>query len=84
LTEIKYTNPDGEDIYIHQHNTSCNPEYGDYAYLDELLVEEGTINFTKSKNIIVRDGRIIRLERKNSFMRAISKKCKKSFGIYKE
>lgn len=85
LTEVKFTNPDKKEIFIHKHNNHFyNPKNGDYVYIEGMPAEDGVINFSKSKNLIVRDGRVVRFESKNTFTRAFSKGWKKFFGVYKE
>jgi hypothetical protein len=47
-------------------------------------VDNATLNFSKSKKLIVRDGIVIRLERKNKITRALSKFWKEVFTEYFE
>lgn len=81
LTEIKYTNPDGKEIYIQQKD-SCKIKNGDYIYIYGEQVESSIINFTKYKNMVVRDGKVVRLERKNLFTRWLSKLWKNICNYY--
>jgi hypothetical protein len=83
LTETKYVNPDGQEIYIQQQN-SWKVRNGDYVYMLGKPVETSLINFTKTKNLIVREGKVVRIERKNTFLRWLSKIWKKKFGHYYE
>lgn len=83
LTEIKYINPDGKEIYIQQQD-SRKINNGDYAYMAGKPVETSIINFTRFKNIVVRDGKVIRLERKNPFTRWLSKFWKQMWLYYYE
>lgn len=69
LTELKHTNPEGKDILIHLH--AYQPEKGDYVFINGMAPEDGVINFSKSKNLIVSDGRIMRFERKKSVAKRI-------------
>lgn len=80
LTETKYINTIGQEILIQQqHNGEI--KYGDYVFMFGKQVDNAIIDFTKSKNLVVRDGILIRLERKNNGMRWLSK-IWKSFFIY--
>ena len=44
LTEVKYTNPDGKDIYIQQHD-DYKVKKGDYVFIDGVQVQDETVNF---------------------------------------
>lgn len=81
LIETTYTNPDNQEIIIQQQDIwkICN---GDYVYIFGKQVDNAIINFSKSKNLIVRDGIVVRLERKNKIARALSKYCKEIFTEY--
>ena len=83
LIETTYTNPDNQEIIIQQQDIwkICN---GDYVYIFGKQVDNAIINFSKSKNLIVRDGIVVRLERKNKIARALSKYCKEIFTVYHE
>jgi hypothetical protein len=83
LIETTYTNPDNQEIIIQQQDIwkICN---GDYVYIFGKQVDNAIINFSKSKNLIVRDGIVVRLERKNKIARALSKYCKEIFTEYYE
>lgn len=72
LTETKYTNPIGIVIIIQQQN-NWEIQHGDYVFMYGKPVENGIIDFTKSKNLIVREGKIVRLERKNPVTRWLYK-----------
>ena len=70
MTEKKYTNPDGKDIFIQQHDV-YNAKKGDYVFINGVQVEDGTINFSKSKNLVISDGKIIRFESKRPIAKRI-------------
>ena len=70
LIEKKYTNSDGIDIFIHQH-IDYKVNEGDYVFIDGQEVENGKINFSKSKNLIVEDGVIVRFESKKSIAKRV-------------
>ncbi|WP_417858781.1 hypothetical protein [Xanthomarina gelatinilytica] len=83
LTEVQYTNPDGKEIFIQQQD-SWRIKNGDYVYMNGRPVETAILNFTKSKNMVVRHGKVVRLERKNPFTRWISKAWKQMWDYYNE
>lgn len=83
LTETKYTNPIGQEILIQQQN-NWEIKHGDYVFMFGKQVDNAIIDFTKSKNLVVRDGILIRLERKNKVLRWLSKTWKSFFGYYEE
>jgi hypothetical protein len=79
LTETTYTNPDKHEIVIHQQD-SWNIRNGDEVFMFGKFIDNATINFSKSKKLIVRDGKVVRLERKNAFTRWLSRVLKQQFG----
>ncbi|WP_197463461.1 hypothetical protein [Cochleicola gelatinilyticus] len=83
LTEKKYTNSDGKEIYIQQQD-NWKIKNGDYVYILGNPVETSIINFSNSKNLVVREGKVVRLERKNPFTRWLSKFWKQTWGYYYE
>lgn len=83
FTEYSYTNPDGNEIVIEQQN-SWKIEFGDNVYMYGKQVKSGKINFSNSKNLIVRDGKVVRVERKNFITRFLSNSFKKFIGTYNE
>jgi hypothetical protein len=83
LTETRYTDPNGQEIIIKQQDNS-KIKYGDIVYIFGEKVENGIIDFTESKVIVVREGIIIRLERKNKLMRLLSKTWKRFWSYYEE
>lgn len=83
LTDNKYTNPNGIGIIIQQQD-KWKIKHGDYIFMSDNPVENGIIDFTKFKNIIVRGGEVIRLERKNPVTRWLSKLWKKLWDYYNE
>jgi hypothetical protein len=83
ITQKTYINPDGKEIVIEQKN-SWNILYGDDVYMYGKQIEDGIINFTDSKNLVVRGGKVVRLERKNLITRFMSNSFKKFFGDYYE
>lgn len=83
LTETKYTNPIGQEILIQQQN-NWEIKHGDYVFMFGKQVDNAIIDFTKSKNLVVRDGILIRLECKNKVLRWLSKTWKSFLGYYEE
>lgn len=83
LTEVNYTNPEGKEIYIQQQK-SWKITHGDCVYIYDKPVESTLINFTESKILVVRDGKVVRLERKNPFTRWLSKTWKQLWEYYHE
>ena len=64
LTETKYTNPRGQEIIIQQQDNTKITN-GDYVFMFGVLVDNAIIDFSKSKNLIVKDGIARYLEPKN-------------------
>lgn len=64
LTEKTYTNPQGQEIVIQQQDNTKITQ-GDYVFMFGVLVENAIIDFSKSKNLIVKDGIARYLEPKN-------------------
>ncbi|HPC99156.1 MAG TPA: hypothetical protein PL040_09310 [Bacteroidales bacterium] len=83
LTETKYTNPSGQEITIQQQD-NWKIIHGDYVFMFGKQVDDAIIEFSKSKNLVVRDGIVIRLEPKNKIIRWFSKTWKKFWGYYEE
>lgn len=83
LTENNYTNPSGQEILILQQDYS-KIRKGDYVFMLGRQVDNAIINFSKTKNLIVREGIIIRLEHKNRVMRWLSKAWKSFWGLYED
>ena len=83
LTETKYTNPIDQEILIQQQD-SWKIKKGDYVFMFGRQVSNAIIDFTKAKNLIVRDSIVIRLERKNAVMRWFSKRWKIFWGYYEK
>lgn len=83
LTETKYTNPSGHGISIQQ-QVHWKISKGDYVFMFERQVDNAIIDFSKTKNLVVRNGIVIRLERKNRVMRLLSKFWKSYWGYYEE
>lgn len=81
LTERKYENPQGQQIIVQQKD-SWKVRNGDYAFINGEQVGTEVLNFSKRKNLVVRNGVVVRLERKNSFMRWLSKMWKKLLNDY--
>jgi hypothetical protein len=83
ITETTYTNPDNEKIVIHQQDfTEINN--GDEVFMHGNQLDNALINFSKSKILIVREGKVVRLERKNPVSRRFSKAWKKLIDYYYE
>ncbi len=83
LTETKYINPNGQEIYIQQQD-NLEIKNGDYVYMFGQPVKTTLINFNKTKNLVVREGKVVRVELKNPFMKWLSKTWKKTFVYYNE
>ena len=83
LTETKYTNPIGQEVTIQQQDNWVI-KHGDYVFMFGKQVDNAIIDFNKAKNLVVRDGIVIRLEYKNKIMRWLSRTWKKVFIYYKE
>lgn len=83
LTETKYTNPSGQEISIQQQD-NLKIKKGDYVFMIGRQVDNEIIDFSKTKNLVVRDGIVIRLEHKNKVMRWFSKTWKNFWGYYEE
>lgn len=83
LTETTYNNPDNHEIIIHQQD-SWKIRNGDEVFMFGKLVENAIINFSNNRNLVVRDGKAIRLERKNAVTRYLSKKWKRFWSYYEE
>lgn len=83
LTETKYTNPSGQEISIQQQD-NWKIKKGDYVFMLGRQVDNAIIDFSKTKNLVVRDCIVIRLEHKNKVMRWFSKTWKSFWGYYEE
>lgn len=83
LIETTYTNPDNQEIVIQQ-QLDWKITNGDYVFMYGQQIDNATLNFSKHKNLIVRDGKVVRLERKNPIARAISKFFYGLFSEYHE
>lgn len=83
LTETKHVNPIGQEIFIQQHD-SDKIKRGDFVYIPEEQLDSLTLDFSRTKNLIVRNGKFVRFERKNSLTRFFSKVWKKLWGIYEK
>jgi hypothetical protein len=81
LIETTYMNPDNQEIMIQQQD-SWRISNGDYVFMLGKQIDNAVLNFSKSKNLIVRNGMVVRLERKNKIIRALSKFCKEVFTEY--
>jgi hypothetical protein len=81
LTETTYFTPNGQEIIIQQ-QVNWKIWHGDYVFMFGKQVDNAIIDFSKSKNLVVRDGIVIRLERKNNLMRWISKFLNSYWGTY--
>jgi hypothetical protein len=64
LTETKYNNQHGQEIFIEQQDFNRITQ-GDYVFMFGLQVNDAIIDFSKSENLIVKDGVVLRLEPKN-------------------
>jgi len=81
LTEIKYIINTGEEILIQQHD-NWKISYGDYVIENGRQIDDELIDFSKRKNLVVRQNRVVRLEYKNELLRRISKIWVKYYGYY--
>jgi hypothetical protein len=81
LTETIYTTPSGQEVTIQQQDNS-KVKHGDYVFMYGRPAENAIVDFSKYKNLVVRDGVVIRLERKNKVMKWISKSWKSFIGYY--
>ena len=68
LTETQYTNPDGQEVIIQQQYNSSITR-GDYVFMFGKQIDNAIINFSKSKNLLVSGGVVIRLEWKNKILK---------------
>ena len=80
LTETKYVNPENQEIYIQQQD-SWKLKNGDYVFMCGQQVDNDVINFSKSKNLVVRNGKVVRLERKKPFYKMVIKNLEVNLGI---
>jgi mRNA-degrading endonuclease RelE of RelBE toxin-antitoxin system len=83
LTETKYTNPSGQEVTIQQQD-NWRIKHGDYVFMYGNQVEDSIVDFTNSKNLVIKDGIVIRLEHKNKILRWFSKTWKSFWGYYEE
>jgi hypothetical protein len=83
LTETTYTTPENQEIIIQQQD-SWRIKNGDYVFMFGKQVDNSILNFSKSKKIIVRNGKVVRLERINPVTKWLSKVWKKMFDYYNE
>ena len=83
LTEKTYKNPEAQEIIIQQQVSGAILN-GDYVFMYGKPILNAVINFSRKKKLIVRDGMVVRLERKNPITRWLSKMNKKIFSIYYE
>jgi hypothetical protein len=83
LTATSYTNTDNYEIIVHQQD-SWKIKNGDEVFIFDKRVENAIVNFSNTKNLVVRDGKVIRIERKNVVTRYLSKKWKQFWSYYDE
>jgi hypothetical protein len=83
LTETTYSNPDNQQIVIQQQD-NLKIRNGDYVFMFGKPIENAVLNFSRSKNLIVRAGKVVRFESKNSLIKCISKVWKKTFDDYND
>jgi len=83
LTKKMYLTQSGQEIIIQQ-QVNWEIKKGDYVFMFGKQVDNVIIDFTKSKNLVVRNGIVIRLERKNKIMRWFSKTWKSFWDYYEE
>ena len=69
--EINYINPDGLEITIHQQGYN-HIFFGDYVFISGKPAENGVINLSKSRNLIVKNGIVVGIERISLFKRWFS------------
>lgn len=80
LTETKHINSEGQEILVQQQNNN-KIDYGDYVFMFGRQVDNAIINFTKAKNLIVKDGIVIKFEWKSKVLRWIWKNGAISFIV---
>lgn len=83
LIETKYETPEGLELVVEQHNQN-SVRYGDLVSINGLKAKDGLINFNKIKNLVIRKGKVVRVEYKNPFLKWLSKCVKEYFGTYKK
>ena len=83
LIETKYNNSNGEEIVVFQQEGN-QIRKGDYALIYGKRVENGIINFSIKKNLVVRNGIVIRLEPKNKLVRWLNKQWMFVWDKYEE
>lgn len=83
LTKKMYLTQSGQEIIIQQ-QVNWEIKKGDYVFMFGKQVDNVIIDFTKSKNLVVRNGIVIRLERINKIMRWFSKTWKSFWDYYEE
>lgn len=72
LTEKRYITPDGFEFCLYQHY----PDFimaGDYISSSNISIDNGKINFSDSHDLIVSDGRVVRVESKNPLIKFFNK-----------
>ncbi|EJF08109.1 hypothetical protein [Pontibacter sp. BAB1700] len=79
LTETTYSNPDGVEIVIEQKY----PDYitvGDNVFIYGQKAKDGLLNYSKSKFMVIQNGKFIDFERKNPLLKSISRSLANLFG----
>ncbi|MEP0366378.1 MAG: hypothetical protein ABJN36_03350 [Cyclobacteriaceae bacterium] len=71
LTETRYRNPNGQETLIQQQD-KWKIRKGDYVYQSGKQINDAVLNFSKSKNLVVKNGIVSRLEPKNKLVRWFS------------
>jgi hypothetical protein len=79
FVETTYTNPDKQEITIIQQHSWLISK-GDCVFLYGKQVDDAILNFSKSRNLIVKNGMVVKLERKLAVLRLISKGFKNLFS----
>lgn len=70
LNEVKYINPEGNEIFIQQKN-KFKITQGDKVYIPDQEVERGVISFSKFKNLVISEGEVVKLQSKNPLIRLL-------------
>ena len=71
LTATKYINPDNQEIIIHR-EINWSPAQGNYVFINGKPAGDGKLNFSKRKNLIVHEGKIVTFESKKLFTKWLS------------
>lgn len=79
--EKKYINTQNQSIIIQQQNNNKIFE-GDYIFMNGEPVNSGVLDFNKSKNLVVEEGKVVRLVWKNKLVGSLIEFWKRMSGYY--